>query len=258
MMSGLGPAAASPLVYARLDTLPRRGPLGQSRPGHKSRAAGPPAATGQPPPGSQMKRARKPLRVLWGKPPALSLPAHGPWTGRLTPGVPLPGEAGSAWLGQPEGNETRRERIEGYRRALADAGLLGFENVVVAGRNEAADARQALLPVLAGPGRPSALFAVTQTMTIGALQSLWEAGLELPKDISLLAFDDSEWFTALKPFVSTVRQPTDDFADQAWAMLMARLNNDRSPTLQSEVHASLAIRESTIPYQGPLVTEVVP
>jgi LacI family transcriptional regulator len=151
-----------------------------------------------------------------------------------------------------------RERIEGYRRALADAGLSVFEKVVVAGRNEAADARQALLPVLASPGRASAVFAVTQTMTIGALQSLWEAGLELPKDVSLLAFDDSEWFTALKPFISTVRQPTDDFADQAWAMLMARLNNDRSPTLQSEVHATLAIRESTIPYQGPLVTEVVP
>jgi LacI family transcriptional regulator len=78
-----------------------------------------------------------------------------------------------------------RERVEGYRRALADADLLGFENVVVAGRNEAAHARQVVLPVLAGPGRPSALFAVTQTMTIGALQSLWEAGLELPKDISL-------------------------------------------------------------------------
>jgi LacI family transcriptional regulator len=142
-----------------------------------------------------------------------------------------------------------RERIEGYRAALADANLLKFENVVVVGRNEPDDARQALLRVWAGTARPSALFAVTQSMTIGALQSLWEAGLELPRDVSLLAFDDSEWFTALKPFVSTVRQPTDDFADQAWAMLMLRLNNDRSPTLKTEVHASLAIRESTIPYQ---------
>jgi LacI family transcriptional regulator len=150
-----------------------------------------------------------------------------------------------------------RERIEGYRAALADASLLEFENVVVAGCNQAEDARQALLPVLAGSDRPSALFAVTQTMTIGALQSLWEAGLELPKDISLLAFDDSEWFTALRPFVSTVRQPAGDFADLAWAMLMARLNNDRSPALQSEVHADLVIRDSTIPYLGPLVTEAV-
>jgi LacI family transcriptional regulator len=108
------------------------------------------------------------------------------------------------------------------------------------------------MPVLASASRPSALFAVTQTMTIGALQTIREAGLELPKDISLLAFDDSEWFTALKPFVSTVRQPTDEFADQAWAMLMTRLNNDRSPTLQSEVHYSLVIRESAVPYREPL------
>jgi LacI family transcriptional regulator len=122
-----------------------------------------------------------------------------------------------------------RERIEGYREALAGAELLGFENVLLAGRNEAEHARQMLLPILTGSDRPSALFALTQSMTVAALQSVWAAGLELPKDISLLAFDDSEWFTALRPFVSTLRQPTDDFADQAWAMLMARLNDDRSP-----------------------------
>src|SRR5215470_165407 len=143
-----------------------------------------------------------------------------------------------------------RERIDGYREALAEADLSGCESVLVAGRNETEHARQALMPVLAGAGRPSALLAVTQTMTIGALQTLWEAGLELPKDVSLLAFDDCEWFTALKPFVSTLRQPTDDFADQAWAMLMARLNNDRSPPLQSQVHSTLVIRESTIAYRG--------
>ena len=150
-----------------------------------------------------------------------------------------------------------RERIEGYRAALTDANLLEFENVVVVGRNDPDDARKALLPVWAGTTKPSALFAVTQSLTIGALQSLWKAGLELPRDVSLLAFDDSEWFTALKPFVSTVRQPTDDFADQAWAILMLRLNNDRSPTLKTEVHADLAIRESTIRYQEPLLAEAV-
>ena len=73
----------------------------------------------------------------------------------------------------------------------------------------------------------------------------------------MLAFDDSEWFTALKPFVSTLRQPTDDFADQAWAMLMARLNEDRSPTLQSEVHGTLVVRESTIKYAAKLEAETL-
>jgi LacI family transcriptional regulator len=142
-------------------------------------------------------------------------------------------------------------------KPLAEAGLSRFENVVLAGGNDAEQARQALTPVLVGPDRPSVIFAVTQTMTIGALQTLWKEGLELPKDVSLLAFDDCEWFMALKPFVSALRQPTDDFADQAWAMLMARLNNDRSPPLQSEVHASLVVRESTIKYSANLEAETV-
>jgi len=150
-----------------------------------------------------------------------------------------------------------QERIEGYRTALRDADLSSFENVLVVGRNDADQARQTLLPLLTGVSRPSAVFAVTQTMTIAALQSFWEAGLEVPKDVSLLAFDDSEWFTALKPFVSTVRQPTDDFADQAWAMLMARLNNDHSPALHTQVRASLVLRESTVPCREAPVTEAI-
>jgi LacI family transcriptional regulator, galactose operon repressor len=95
--------------------------------------------------------------------------------------------------------------------------------------------------------RPSALFAVTQSVAIGTLRTIWEAGLDLPADISLLGFDDCEWFTALRPFLSTIRQPAEDFADHAWSMLMARLNNDRSPKLHAEVHCSLVIRESTAP-----------
>jgi hypothetical protein len=50
-----------------------------------------------------------------------------------------------------------RERVEGYREALVEADVSEFENVLVAGHNDAVRARQALLPVLAGPERPSAL-----------------------------------------------------------------------------------------------------
>ena len=78
-----------------------------------------------------------------------------------------------------------------------------------------------------------------------------EAGLVIPKDISFLAFDDCEWFRAMRPFLSTVSQPAEDFADQAWSMLMARLNNDSSPTFHKEVHCTLIVRESTIQYQAP-------
>lgn len=140
-----------------------------------------------------------------------------------------------------------QERIEGYRQALQEAGLSAFEQVLVVGRNAVDTVSPVLKPLLQEAARPSALFAVTQSVAIGTLRTIWEAGLDLPADISLLGFDDCEWFTALRPFLSTIRQPAEDFADQAWSMLMARLNNDRSPKLHAEVHCSLVIRESTAP-----------
>ena len=50
---------------------------------------------------------------------------------------------------------------------------------------------------------------------------------------------------------------SDDFADHAWAMLMARLNNDRSPKLHKEVHCTLIVRESTIKCAAKLEDETL-
>ena len=151
-----------------------------------------------------------------------------------------------------------QERLEGYREALEEASLSAFEQVLVVGRNAADTVSPVLKPLLQGASRPSALFAVTQSVAIGTLKTIWETGLDFPADISLLAFDDCEWFTALKPFLSTIRQPAEDFADQAWSMLMARLNNDRSPKLHAEVHCSLIVRESTAPFRDRIAAEVLP
>jgi LacI family transcriptional regulator len=153
-------------------------------------------------------------------------------------------------LASEAGLRNIKERIKGYREALKEAGISDLENIVVAGANETDFVKPALEQLLRNESRPSAMFAVTQKMTVGALQVVAEAGLVIPKDISFLAFDDCEWFRAMRPFLSTVSQPAEDFADQAWSMLMARLNNDRSPTFRKEVHCTLIVRESTAQYHA--------
>ena len=152
-------------------------------------------------------------------------------------------------LASDAGLRNIKERIEGYREALLSANLSKFEQIVMAGRNDVESAKRALEPILLKRHRASAIFAATEFMTLGALKLIWQIGLNLPKDISLLAFDDSEWLTALRPFISTVSQPADEFADEAWATLMTRLSKDRSPKLHSEVHCSLIPRESTVKYR---------
>jgi LacI family transcriptional regulator len=139
-----------------------------------------------------------------------------------------------------------KERIEGYTRAMQSAKLSKFQQVILPGKNDLESAKRSLESILTSRNRPTALFAATQVMTLAALKLISQLEIALPKDISLLGFDDSEWLTALRPYISTVSQPADAFADEAWATLMTRMNKDRSPKLRREVHCRLVPRESTV------------
>ena len=112
-------------------------------------------------------------------------------------------------LASDSGLRNNQDRIEGYREALAEAKLSKFDNVVVPGRNEAEHGRQALGSAFSPPSRPSALFALTEIMTIAALQTIREAGLDLPNDISLLAFDEEFSRCRRKIGLSAKENPAD-------------------------------------------------
>lgn len=142
-----------------------------------------------------------------------------------------------------------KERIEGYRQGMRGEKLAKLEQVILAGSNDVESAMRAIEPILSSRDRPTALFAATESMTLGALKALAQLRISLPKDISLLAFDEAEWLTAFRPFISTVSQPADAFADEAWGTLMTRLNKDRSPKLHREIHCKLIPRESTVRYR---------
>lgn len=142
-----------------------------------------------------------------------------------------------------------KERIAGYSQAMREAKLSKFEQIILTSVVEVEGKMRAMEPVLASQNRPTAVFAATQLMTLAALKLTSQLRINLPKDISLLGFDDSEWLTAMRPYISTVSQPADAFADEAWATLMSRLNKDRSPKLHREVHCRLIPRESTVRYR---------
>jgi DNA-binding LacI/PurR family transcriptional regulator len=65
---------------------------------------------------------------------------------------------------------------------LREAGISDLENIVVAGANEPDFVKPALEQLLRNESKPSAMFAVMQKMTVGALQVVAEAGLVIPKD----------------------------------------------------------------------------
>jgi LacI family transcriptional regulator len=136
------------------------------------------------------------------------------------------------------------ERTQGYRLALADAGLAGLERVIVSG-DKADDGERALRPLLSKPERLSAIFTSTHILAMGALRAVWSTGLQIPQSVSLLTFDESVWMTALRPFLSVIRQPVEQIAQAVWSRMLARLAGDDSEKVHLGLPCSLVAREST-------------
>ena len=62
-----------------------------------------------------------------------------------------------------------------------------------------------------------------------------------------MSFDDSDWMTALRPYVSAVAQPVEEMAAEAWRLLKQRLTGTGGDVARLRLPCSLQVRESTRP-----------
>lgn len=87
-----------------------------------------------------------------------------------------------------------------------------------------------------------AVFAVTDLLAIGAIQSLQKRGLNVPKDVSVMGFDDLWACTCINPTLSTVRQDTATAAHVLVDTLAALIDNE--PVEMTRIPTQLVIRRS--------------
>jgi LacI family transcriptional regulator len=139
------------------------------------------------------------------------------------------------------------DRVLGYRRAMAEAGLPVPPECIQPGdfRSPSGEAAMRRLLELAEP--PSAVFACNDLMAIGALRALRKADRPVPDDISLVGFDDVPLATEVTPALTTVAQPTDEIATSAVNLLLGRINADGQPGQPERrvLKPSLIVRDST-------------
>ena len=115
------------------------------------------------------------------------------------------------------------QRAEGYRSALRSAGLPVLEErVVLVGSYSPEDGRDGMNQLLSRGLGLTAVFAATDELAIGAIRALFETGMRVPDDISVVGVDDIDISAFLSPGLSTVRQPIVDMGRQA-AELMSGL-----------------------------------
>ena len=107
-----------------------------------------------------------------------------------------------------EGVTTTAERLVGYERALRENGIPVDPELIKAGNDRIDKAREATYNFLKMDKLPTALFVSSEAMITGTLQALKENKIKVPREISLVGFDDPTWASFTEPPLTTVRQPS--------------------------------------------------
>jgi LacI family transcriptional regulator len=94
------------------------------------------------------------------------------------------------------------------------------------------------------PHKPDAVFVASDTMALGALRALREAGLSVPEDIALVGFDDMPYAATAAPPLTTVRQPIRRVGALASDTLLDIIDNGLEPVRRTVVPTELVVRAS--------------
>jgi LacI family transcriptional regulator len=139
------------------------------------------------------------------------------------------------------------ERLNGYRTALAGAGVLSSPELVVDADFRIDGGRRAAFALLDLPTPPTAIFAMNDNMAVGVLQAARERGMRVPEELSVVGFDDSERAGIVTPALTTVRQPLEEMGRMAVSLLLRLIGKHRVEALRVELATRLVVRDSTAP-----------
>jgi LacI family transcriptional regulator len=148
-----------------------------------------------------------------------------------------------AFIAGPEDNFDAHERLRGYRDALAE-GLPDAQAWVLQGDFDEASGHRAGRELLAAEVRPTAVFAANDMMALGCLFAFNQAGVQMPRDIALVGFDDIPLARYVYPSLTTMRV---NIAELGGRALRALLDLPQSPSpMHKPLTPELIVRDSSL------------
>lgn len=134
------------------------------------------------------------------------------------------------------------ERLKGYKTALLDAGLPCQETRVASGDFTMQSGFDAMNTLLQTGSRLDAVIASNNFMAYGAIKAIRDAGLRIPQDMALAAFDVVDETALISPRVTSINQPASEIGVQAARILMQRI------TVPSDItHTNLLLDTIFVP-----------
>lgn len=153
-----------------------------------------------------------------------------------------------AYLGDRFGLQSDTERLKGYQKAFTQAHLPFSEELIARGDGKTGGAREAAAKLI-GPQippheRPTAIFCYNDMSALGVMEEAKAARLRIPRDLSIVGFDDLFFASQLRPPLTTVRQPKKEIGRRAMEHLLALLRGEQASNT-TFIKGELVIREST-------------
>jgi len=145
----------------------------------------------------------------------------------------------------PPSKSISRSRIEGFKKAILDAGLPIRAEYLVDGGFEFQNGIRGTEQLLSLRYPPTAIVAANDLVAIGAIATLKKNGYRVPEDISVVGIDDIQMAALLDPPLTTVTQPIYEMGRQGMENILLRIKNPELDTFEIFFETQLTIRQST-------------
>jgi DNA-binding LacI/PurR family transcriptional regulator len=119
--------------------------------------------------------------------------------------------------------KTSHRRKEGYLRALEENGISYNRSWSVNGNYDLEGGYKAMQVLLNRTELPTGVFCLNDDMAVGAMKAVFESGLKIPEDISLIGFDDSIFASYLTPSLTSVRRPIEKMSAKGTKILVEKV-----------------------------------
>lgn len=140
------------------------------------------------------------------------------------------------------------DRLEGYRAALSENGMIYHEDLVIVSNLDESSARQAVQQIFDMDPIPDGLFIANDTFAAVCMQILKEAGIRVPEDMAIVGFNNDLVSRMTEPKLSTINYPGQEMGEIVAKNLINHLQGESPLTLTNTIiiDSALIIRESSL------------
>lgn len=160
------------------------------------------------------------------------------------------------YIGGDIHQSSNHDRWHGYLAALRDAAIPVDESLVRLGSARSTWGESATNELLSLPQPPTALYAASNAIMAGVMKSLHQRQARIPDQLSLICFDDLNWFAYSNPSISAISTSHESIARSAVDLLLQRIKElpeVKSAPVEVQVDFNLVIRESTVPPESQIL-----